>query len=183
MEKVLTVIFLSSSVILVACASEPVEVTRIVTSETEVEVTRLVETEIEVEVTRLVEVPVEVTRIVQELVIVTPTPPPLTPAPVPTEADHEQEISQLDLVSFADTWALIGIEDNVSFIYDFREDHSYILNFSVTNEIDGEIDEFTVTEAGTWEVQEGNTVCLITQDREIPQCNQWVVDGALSPTT
>ena len=39
MEKVLTVIFLSSSVILVACASEPVEVTRIVTSETEVEVT------------------------------------------------------------------------------------------------------------------------------------------------
>lgn len=84
-------ILLLGLLFVVACAAEPVEVTRVV--ENEVEVTRLVEVtrevEQEVEVTREVEVPVEitleveVTRIVEVEVEVTAIPTEI-PTPLPT---------------------------------------------------------------------------------------------------
>ena len=85
MGKLFLIVALFTVAVLAACSSEPVEVTRVVETETEVEVevTRIVETEVEVEVevTRLVEIPVEVTRIVEEVVFVTPTSPPPTSTP------------------------------------------------------------------------------------------------------
>lgn len=83
--------------ILVACTSESVEVTRVVTEETEItrevevtrpvlmEVTREIETIQEVEVTREVMVEVEVTRIIEVEVTAVPTDTPM-PAPTNTPA-------------------------------------------------------------------------------------------------
>ena len=106
MKNVLKLIVLPILLFLVACASEPVEVTREVMVEKEVEVTRVVEVtnEVEVveevEVTRIVEVEkeVEVTRIVEVEVEVevtavpteTPEPTPTnTPAPQPANAEPQ----------------------------------------------------------------------------------------------
>ena len=78
MKRISIIVLLFTVVMLAACSSEPVEVTRVVSevseievtriveTEVRVEVTRLVETEVEVEVTRLVEIPLEVTRIVSD---------------------------------------------------------------------------------------------------------------------
>lgn len=93
----------SGLIFLIACSSEPVEVTRVVENDVEitrfVEVTREIETEIEV--TREVEVPMEVTREVEVTRIVeveievtaipteTPTPLPTnTPLPASTNQDN-----------------------------------------------------------------------------------------------
>lgn len=68
MKQSMIIVSILTCIVLAACTSPPVEVTRIVA--TDIEVTRLVEAEVEVtrlvevEVTRLVEVPMEVTRIV-----------------------------------------------------------------------------------------------------------------------
>ena len=97
MKYVLKFIVLSVLLFLVACASEPVEVTREVVVEKEVEVTRVVEVTNEVEVikevdvTRIVEVEkeVEVTRIVEVEVEVTAVSTE-TPAPTPTNTPAPQ---------------------------------------------------------------------------------------------
>ncbi|WP_420642414.1 hypothetical protein [Candidatus Leptofilum sp.] len=100
MNLKLPILFISL-LFFVACASEPVEVTRVV--ENDVEVTRFVEVtrevEREVEVTREVEVPVEVTteveievtRIVEVEVTAVPT---QTPTPLPTNTPAPTTSSQ-----------------------------------------------------------------------------------------
>ncbi len=104
MKHVLKLIVLPALLLLAACASEPVEVTREVIIEKEievtrvvevtnevevieeVEVTRIVEVEKEVEVTRIVEVEVEVTAVPTETPVPTPT---NTPAPQPANAEPQ----------------------------------------------------------------------------------------------
>ncbi|GJM42995.1 MAG: hypothetical protein DHS20C20_32770 [Ardenticatenaceae bacterium] len=96
-------ILILSLLLFVACASEPVEVTRVVENDVEVtkivEVTREVDREVEVtrevevpvEVTTEVEIEVEVTRIVEVEVTAVPT---QTPTPLPTNTPAPTASSQ-----------------------------------------------------------------------------------------
>lgn len=100
MNKLFLIVTLSTVAMLVACASGPVEATRIVEAETEVEVEVTREVEVKVEVTRVVEVEIEVTREVEveveitREVEVTPKPSP-TPEPISYEdyADWRNEVA------------------------------------------------------------------------------------------
>lgn len=131
MKRMLIIVALFTIVVLAACASEPVEVTRVVSevSESEVEVTRIVETkvevevEVEIEVTRLVEIPVEVTRIVEEVVIVTPT--SLPPTSTPETPDYGSRDNPYPLGVAAQMSTRDGVLFDLAFLEVLRGDRAW----------------------------------------------------------
>jgi hypothetical protein len=86
-----------------------------------------------------------------------------------------QSAGQLDLASFTDTW-LFG-DDDVQIIYRFFEDGTYELETIATLELEG-FPPQTIRNVieGTWEYQDGITVCL-SSETVGATCSEWYLDG------
>ena len=137
MKKLVITTALLIVIILTACASESVEVTR------------LVEVEIEnrVEVTRLVEIPVEVTRVVEKVVVVTPTILPLTSTPRPANTpkpttDLLEDANQKLPTCISE---LVSLTDNVTDVLDLVAEYSATMDYSQWKLMEETFIDFVVT--------------------------------------
>lgn len=99
--------------------------------------------------------------------------PSSSPDTSPQDTENTvQDTGSFDLESFTDSW-VFGDEDEFRIFYHFYEDGTYMLETRATLEMQG-FQPQTVRSVieGTWEFQEGITVCLESEDQD-STCFEW----------